>query len=63
MVIKDVLLNGSYRIDNHMRILKTPINGNKLLRRYDRLNMEPIIVDFLSPPKYLRIEYKLKNYT
>ena len=49
MTIEEVLLNGSYRIGNHMGTLKTPINGDKLSRRYDRLDMEPIIV--LPPPQ------------
>ena len=54
MIIEDVLLNGSYRIGNHVGTLKTPINGDKLSRRYDRLNMEPIIVDLPPPPKVFK---------
>ena len=54
MIIEDVLLNRSYRIGNHVRTLKTPINGDKLSCRYDRLNMEPIIVDLPLPPKIFK---------
>jgi len=48
MVIEKVLLNGSYRIGNYLGTLKTPINGDKLSKRYDRLDMEPIVI--LPPP-------------
>ncbi len=41
--INAILLNGSYKIADQYGVLRTPVNGNRL-KRYDRQNLEPIVV-------------------
>ena len=41
--INAILLNESYKIADQYRVLRTPVNGNRL-KKYDQWNLKPIVV-------------------